>query len=140
MRALLLVPFLIFAACSSSPSTTPERAESAAPEEKTAASQTDQCLDNPELAKSWGDCNVKSTVYLASGKLAKCRKASPDAKGTVSFEVRIRPDGTVKSAKALGGKHGKHTACVARVLRKLRFAAPPKGKEAVITVPYQLEP
>lgn len=141
MRAILFLSALFLVACSSAtPPPTPERAADASAADQAAAAQTQQCLDNPELSKTWGDCNVKSTVYLASDELAKCRQASPAATGTVSFELRIKPDGSVRSAKALGGKHGKHTACVARVFRKLRFAAPPQGKEARITVPYQLAP
>ena len=140
MRALsLLLPLLFLAACSSSPAT-PDNAGPAASSDQQAADKTDQCLDNPELARAWGDCNVKNTVFQASGLLAKCRKANPNATGTVSFELRIQPDGKVKSAKALGGKHGKLTACVSRVFRKLQFAQPPQGAEATITVPYQLEP
>jgi hypothetical protein len=141
MRAIiLLAPLLLFACSGSTPPPPPERAADANAADQAAAAQTEQCLDNPELAKTWGDCNVKSTVYLASEQLGKCRVASPKAKGTVSFQLRIKPDGTVKSARALGGKHGKHTSCVARVFRKLKFAPPPQGKEAPITVPYQLEP
>ena len=140
MRTFIFLPlFALITACSSN-QPAPERSESAPPEEKHAASQTDQCLDNPELSRSWGECNVKHTVYLASDQLEKCRKANPSAKGTVNFDLRIKADGKVKSAKPEGGKHGKHTACVAKVLRKLQFASPPKGKEATISVPYQLEP
>jgi hypothetical protein len=138
MRAFaVLLPLFLLAACSSSPPA-PEHADSANDSEQKAAARTDQCLDNPELAKSWGDCNVKNTVFSASAQLEKCRKAYPEAKGTVSFELHVLPDGHVKSAKALGGHHGKHTTCVSRVFRKLQFAPP--AKDAVITVPYQLEP
>ncbi|MGZ3658232.1 MAG: hypothetical protein ACXVB9_17980 [Bdellovibrionota bacterium] len=139
MRASLIFFFaLTLSACSSS-ETTPERAAEA-PDAgtKKAAAQTDQCLDNPDLSRAWGECNVKNTVFQASSQLEKCRAASPGAKGTVDFELHVKANGTVKSAKAKGGKHGKHTACVARVLKKLKFASP--GKDATITVPYQLEP
>ena len=136
MRLYPWFAVLLLAACSS----TPERAEHSAPEEKKAASQTDQCLDNPDLARSWGDCNVKQTVFLASTDLAACRKASPAAKGTLNLELRIKGDGFVKSAKAVSGPKGKLSACVAKVMKKLRFAPPPNGKTAKINVPYQLEP
>jgi hypothetical protein len=107
-------------------------------EEKRAAAQTNQCLDKPERAKRWGECNVKQTLFLASAELEKCRNGNLNAKGTVSFELRIAADGSVKRAKALGGRHGKHTSCVVKVFGTLHFAPP--GKEATITVPYQLEP
>jgi hypothetical protein len=138
MRALILLSLLLAGCSSSAPAPTPERADGAPSEEKKAASSTDACLDNPELAKSWGECNVKNTVFGAGPELEKCRKASPKAKGAVSFELHIAPNGSVKRAKALGAHHGKHTSCVAKVLQKLQFAPP--GKDATITVPYQLEP
>jgi hypothetical protein len=134
-----LLPFFFLVACSSS-TPTPERAANGTPQEKQAAARTDQCLDNPELAKSWGDCNVKNTVYMASSQLEKCRKNSPGAHATVNFELHILPDGKVKSANLLGAKHNKHTNCLARVFQKLQFAPPPNGYDATITVPYQLEP
>jgi hypothetical protein len=130
---------VLLTACSSS-APTPERAAGAPDEEQQAAAHTDACLDNPELARRWGDCNVKHTVYLASADLEKCRGKSPGANGTVSFELRVAGDGSVKSAKALGGAKGKHTACVAKAFRKLRFAPPPRGKAVTITVPYQSVP
>jgi hypothetical protein len=134
MRALCLLAVLALTACSSSEPKLDEGSST----EKQAAVQTDKCLDNPDLSKEWGECNVKNTVFLASAKLEKCRMDSPGARGTVDYEVKIMANGKVKSVKPMGGKHGKHTICVSRVLRKLQFAAP--GKEATITVPYQLEP
>jgi hypothetical protein len=129
MRALLFTSLFLFAACSSEPST-PERADKASPEEQKAAAHTDECLDNPELAKSWGDCNVKSILYQASSKLEKCGKGA----GTVNFELRVKADGTVKSAKALGQK-GKHVSCLGHVLQGLKFARP--GNDVKITVPLE---
>lgn len=137
MRILLAIAALALTACSSS---TPQRAETARPEEKHAAAQTDKCLDNPELAKAWGDCNVKSTVFQASADLEKCRAKAKNVKGSVDFELRIRANGSVKHARVVNGRHGKLTNCVAKVFKKLQFAAPPQGKEATITVPFQLEP
>lgn len=135
MRHLFLLALLAtLTACSSSPETVSEEASA---EERSA--HTDECLDNPELAKTWGDCNVKKTLFLESDALAKCRKANPKAKGTVNFQLHVRKDGTVKSAKPVGGG-GKHTFCVVKVLKGLKFAPPPGGKEPVITIPYQLEP
>jgi len=134
MRALYLFALFAFSACSSSE---PKLEEASSPE-KQAASKTDKCLDNPELAKAWGECNVKNTVFEASEKLEKCRRANPGATGTVNYEVKILSGGKVKSVKPMGGQHGKHTVCVSRVFRQLQFAAP--GKDATITIPYQLEP
>ena len=134
MRALCLLAVFSLTACSSSEPKLDETSST----EKAASAQTDKCLDNPDLAKEWGECNVKNTVFQASAKLEKCRMASPGAKGAVDYEVKVAKDGKVRSVKPLGGKHGKHTICVSRVLRKLQFASP--GKDVTITVPYQLEP
>jgi hypothetical protein len=134
MRALCALAVFALAACSAHEPKLDEGSSSASQ----ASAQTDKCLDNPDLSKEWGECNVKNTVFLASAKLEKCRMASPGAKGTVDYEVKIMANGMVKNVKPLGGKHGKHTICVSRVLRKMQFAPP--GKEATITVPYQLEP
>jgi TonB family protein len=138
-RILACLPVLLLVACSSS-EPTPERAETAPPAEQQAAAKTDACLDNPDLARSWGECNVKQTVYLASDQLARCRSPKQHPKGTVNLELKVKADGHVRSARVVNGRHGKITACVARVMKSLRFAPPPKGKEATITVPYQLEP
>ncbi len=134
----LFLPLLLFACAAP----TPERATEAPAEEKHSAADTDRCLDNPELARTWGDCNVKHTVYLEADTFAKCRKTAPTAKGTVNFQLRVKADGSVRSAKALGekGNKGKLVACLSRAMKKLQFAAPPKGKEPTITVPYLLEP
>lgn len=134
MRALFVLAVFALSACSSSEPKLDEGSST----EKQASAQTDKCLDNPLLAKEWGECNVKSTVFQASASLEKCRMANPGARGTVNYEVKILANGHVKSVKPLGGQHGKHTVCVSRVFRKLQFAAP--GKDATITVPYQLEP
>ena len=131
MRVLVLAFLLVGCA-----STDSDKSTSAPPQDE--SKKTDQCLDNPNLAKEWGECNVKYTVFRASDALGKCRKASPAAKGTVSYEVKIKADGHVKSVKRVTGPNNKHTTCVWRVFRHLQFAAP--GKEATITVPYQLEP
>jgi hypothetical protein len=132
----LCLPVVLLAACSSS---TPDHESSAPISEKEAAAQTDSCLDNPDLSRSWGDCNVKHTVYLESAALAKCRKNAPHAKGSVVFELRVKGDGHVKNAKVVsGGGNGKLVACLQNVMKQLQFASPPKGKEATITVPYQL--
>jgi hypothetical protein len=135
MRALALLAFLL-TACSSN-TAAPDRAASAPPAEQKAAASTDQCLDNPELARSWGDCNVKSTVYGAEADLAKCRALAHHPKGEVNFQLKIKADGSVRSAKVLNGRHGKLTNCVAKVFKKLKFASP--GKDVAVTVPFELE-
>jgi hypothetical protein len=136
MRALPFLAFILLASCSSSEPKL--NSDSSASGQSQASKLTDSCLDNPELAKAWGECNVKSTVFQASEKLEKCRLANLDASTTVNYEIKILGNGKVKSVKPLGGRHGKHTNCVSRVFRKLQFAAP--GKESIITVPYQIEP
>ena len=134
----LCLPLVFLAACSSS---TPDRAVDSPAAEKAAASNTDKCLDNPDLSRTWGECNVKQALYSQSAAFAKCRKADPEAKGIVNFELKVKADGHVKNAKAVNGeKNGKLVACLARAMKKLQFAATPKGKDATITVPYQLEP
>ncbi len=135
MRHLFLALLLgSLAACSSS-----ERSPDEPMTAEEAAAHTDECLDHPELSKTWGDCNVKHTLFEKSAALSRCRKASPKAKGTVNFQLHVHSNGTVKSVKPLGGS-GKHTYCVVKVMKGLRFAPPPAGKEPVITIPYQLEP
>lgn len=135
---LFVLPLLALSACSS----TPERAEDAAPTEQQAADNTDKCLDNPELAKSWGDCNVKHVLFDEAGSLASCRKLAPKAKaGALNFELQVKKDGSVKYARAKpSSKYPKLEGCIVRVMKRLKFAAPPEGKEPVITVPYQLAP
>jgi hypothetical protein len=83
---------------------------------------------------------VKHSLYLEGDALARCRKSTPHAKGALSFELRVLPDGSVKTATAREARYPKLAGCLSHVMRKLRFAAPPRGREAVITVPYQLEP
>lgn len=136
MRLLLSASVFLLASCSS----TPQRAKGSPDEEKHAAKETDECLDNPELAKSWGDCNVKHTLYLAAGPFAECRERHPLARGTVSFELAVKGDGSVRNAKARDARQSpKLVRCLSGAMRKLRFAPPPGGREAKITVPYQLD-
>lgn len=134
----LVLPLVFLAACSSS---TPERATDAPAEEKAAARETDECLDNPERARTWGDCNVKHALYAESAALAECRRTNPSARGSVDFELKIHGDGTVRNAKAVGrAQKTKLVACLTRVMKTLQFAPTPKGKSSKITIPYQLEP
>lgn len=139
MRHLLALSLLVsFAACSSSPDTAPD----APTEEQQAAIDTDVCLDNPDLARQWGECNVKHTLFLAGGDLAKCRRLAPKAKsGALNFQVQVKRDGSVGFAKASPkSRFSKLEACISKVMKKLKFARPPAGTEPVITVPYQLAP
>ncbi len=139
MRYVLFLSLFALAACSSS---TPERAENASDTEQVAAENTNNCLDNPELARTWGDCNVKHTLFDAAAPLAACRKLAPKAKaGNLNFELQVIKGGKVKYAKAKSkSNYPKLEACISKVLKGLKFAEPPTGKEPVITVPYQLEP
>lgn len=132
VQGAAVVLLAALAACSGS---TPS-GENATAEEQNAA-DTDRCLDNPELARTWGDCNVKHTLYLRSEELAKCRKLAPGQKGVAHLILEVRANGSVKSAKASGDGNAKLRGCLSRVMRKLRFAPPPNGK-ASIDIPYQL--
>jgi len=136
--AYLLLPLLILSSCSSSSDV---ESDASATEEQ-AANSTDKCLDNPELSRAWGDCNVKRTLFGEANALAACRKLAPKAKkGSLNFEVQVQKDGKVKNAVARPkSQYPKLEGCIVRVLKRLQFAAPPSGKEPVITVPYQLEP
>lgn len=137
MRRLLvcLLPMLLFA-CSSS---NPERAAHGTAEEVRNAKNTDTCLDHPEMAAKWGECNVKSTLFNSSDAFAKCRKAGGKATGSVNFELSVRGDGTVKSAHAQANdQNPRLISCVRRAMKRLKFAPTPEGKDAKITVPYQL--
>jgi len=133
-----LFSVLALSACSSST----ERASEAPLSEQEASVNTDACLDNPELSRSWGDCNVKHTLFLEADGLAACRKLAPKAKaGSLNFELQVKSDGKVRNAKARPkSKFPKLEACIVKVMKRLQFAAPPSGKEPVITVPFQLEP
>jgi hypothetical protein len=133
-----MLPLLALLSCSSSP----ERvADSPAPE-KMAAISTDKCLDNPELSRTWNDCNVKHILFSEAASLAACRKLAPRAKaGALNFELQVKKDGHVKYARANPrSKYPKLEGCIVRILKRLQFATPPLGKEPVIMVPYQLEP
>ncbi|HEY8278977.1 MAG TPA: hypothetical protein VIH99_05100 [Bdellovibrionota bacterium] len=132
---LLTLTFSLLVACSS----TPERASDAPAEEKHSASETDRCLDNPELAKGFGECNIKYTVFSSKDVLGSCHKLKGKGNGPYLVLLKLRKDGSVKSTRAgNAAAKSKLGACLQKEMKKLKFAAHPLGQEVDISIPYEL--
>lgn len=134
VRYLTLFAFLFLAACSSTPST--ERAD------EEAAEATDACLADPRLAESWGECNVKATIFSHMEQIRSCQQRfakGPAPKEALILKIRLRPNGKVRDvfAEEGGPRNRALEACLSQEISKLRFAAPPKGVKPVIYFPFQ---
>ena len=125
--------FLFLAmACSSTP--TEQKTE------EQAAEATDRCLANPELAKEWGECNVKTSLFAQKEGIGKCQSQfSKNPSQTMMLKIRLKPDGSVRRVKAEEGgpKNRNLERCLSKVVEKIRFASPPKGVKPVIYFPTQ---
>ncbi len=134
MRSLLLC-FLLLVSCSSS-EPSPEAEEAASIE------NTDNCLANSELARQWGECNVKHTIYGGRSGIGNCHRKfgrDPKSADTTILKIRLLPTGKVRDVKAeeAGPRNKSLENCLSQVIAKLQFAAPPKGVKPVIYVPFQ---
>ena len=134
VRSILVLSLLLtLAACSGS--------QPAVEEESHEASQSiDTCLSQPELANSWGECNVKKTIYDNLGKVRTCHAKNRAVKGTAMLKFRLRPNGQVRSLHLdQGGTRDKKlAACLSQAFSKVRFAPPPKGVKPTIFFPLDL--
>lgn len=133
IRPLSLIALLSLAACSTAPSTE-DRAEEAA------AEATDECLANPAMAKSWGECNVKTTIFQRAEGIGQCQAKHGKAKGeTLMLKIRLKQNGKVRNVWAEDGsaKNKPLEKCLSQEISRLQFAAPPKGVNPVIYFPFQ---
>jgi hypothetical protein len=132
MKKLFLLLPLFLIACSSAPSESPE--------EETLAQATDECLANPKLAKSWGECNVKSTIYDRMDVIMGCQtKHGIGKRESIQFLIEVKPNGGVKkvSANKNENKNQLLEDCLKVEIGKMKFASPPKGVKPVINFPYR---
>jgi len=134
MKFVSLSLLLLLAACSSTPEVTDE--EQAA---QVAAEATDQCLANPALAKAWGECNVKATIFGRMEGIGACQMKHGKNNASMMLKISVRPNGRVKGVRAEDGaaKNRPLEKCLAAEISRLHFAAPPKGVKPVIYFPYQ---
>jgi hypothetical protein len=135
-RSLTLLSAALFlAACSSS---TP----SAEDLDEQAAESTDACLADPAAAKEWGECNVKAALFSQRESIAKCQAQHSKAPSnqTMILKIQLKADGAVRNVRAEEGgpKNRSLEKCLRRVVRKIRFAAPPAGVKPVIYFPTQM--
>jgi TonB family protein len=134
MHALILFSLFLLTACSGT------KAEIDQEEAREAAAATDQCLTNPALARDWGECNVKATIYDRIEALDACdRQHGRKAKGAMILKIRVTPQGRVKDVKAddSGVKNPPLEKCLGRVIAKMKFAPPPRGVQPLIYFPFQ---
>jgi hypothetical protein len=104
------------------------------------AEATDQCLAHPELAKAWGECNVKTVIFQRKGGIGQCQaKYALKKDETMMLKIRLRPNGRVRNVWAEEGapKNKDLERCLAKQISRLKFAAPPKGVSPVIYFPFQ---
>lgn len=135
MRILSLSLLLLLTACSTTPSGTEEELDAQA------AEATDQCLANPELAKTWGECNVKKTIFSRMSAIGDCQMKHVKSPGqeALMLKIRLKANGKVRDVKAEDGtaKNRGLEKCLSQEISKLQFAAPPKGVSPVIYFPFQ---
>lgn len=110
-------------------------------EEEKLAMATDACLEDIEASATWGECNVKRTIYDRAEELQQCEDLAGKLKKQdrpMVLQIHVRPNGKVKQVKAdpNGFQNPPLEACLAKEISKLRFAAPPKGAKPVINFPY----
>jgi hypothetical protein len=130
MRIITALSILILASCSAAP---------VQDEETRAAEATDQCLANPELSREWGECNVKKTLFDNKEAIAGCQQRFGKSGESIMLQIRLRPDGRVRSVEAEEGRPRNRNLerCLFREISKLRFAAPPAGVKPVVYFPLQ---
>jgi hypothetical protein len=109
-----------------------------------AVAATDECLEHPELAKKWGECNVKSTIFSRKDGIEACRKKflkQPMPGSALVMRIRVQRSGQVRDVTADTSAMPQNIAlerCLSKEISLLRFAPPPKGVKPVIFFPYQL--
>jgi hypothetical protein len=132
IRILGLLALLSLAACSSTPTIEEQ--------EEKAAAATDECLANPAMAKTWGECNVKATIFQRAQGIGQCQTKHAKAKGeTLMLKIRLRQNGKVRNVWAEEGsaRNRPLEKCLSKEISRLQFATPPKGVNPVIYFPFQ---
>jgi len=135
MRLSIFLAAIFFSACASLPPNADDEAQAL-------AEATDECLASPELAKRWGECNVKQTIFESSAAIRNCqmKHLKKAASGeTLMLRIRVLPTGKVQDVKAEGAgpKNRSLEKCLSTQIAKLRFAAPPKGVNPVVYFPFE---
>lgn len=97
------------------------------------------CLENPEMAKDWGECNVKKTIYDAKEKITSCTKSSKLNRETV-LKIKLHNNGRVKEVLLEDAleKNKKISQCLHREISKLKFAPAPQGVKPIIMYPIEI--
>lgn len=93
------------------------------------------CLENPALAKKWGECNVKKTIYDRRKKLDACVKYTKQPQESI-LKIKLFANGKVQNVvfeDSLGEK--KSAKCLKREFLKMKFAPPPSGVNPTIMYP-----
>ncbi len=129
--ALLFLSFLLISCASSSPEVE---------DSERLAEATDSCLADPQLAKAWGDCNVKTTIYDRMDVIMACQTQHGSGKrDSIQFEIEVNAKGGVKKVGATNNlnKNLPLESCLKKEIEKMKFAAPPKGVKPVIQFPYR---
>lgn len=119
----------ILASCASAP-TEEEIAEGKAQE-------TNECLSDPELAREWGECNVKTTIFSRKQEIAQCQSKHSRPNQSMMLKIDLLSSGRVKNVRAETGsaKNRRLENCLRQAMRKLQFAAPPAGANPTIMFP-----
>ncbi len=138
-----LVPLLLLSFALAACSTTKDDILTDDQEEAQAAA-TEECLNNPELAKSWGECNIKRTIFQRLPKIRSCYEKEgkkADYHGDLILKIRVRPTGFVRDVKVEEAslKNKMLSSCLVKEISKLQFAKPPKGINPVIFYPFSLD-
>lgn len=130
-----MLMMLAVAALSSCAGSSPEQQEA-----ERMAQATDECLANPELAKTWGDCNVKTTIYDRMDRIMRCQtEHGSKTRDSIEFELELNAKGLPRRVNALSNAN-KNVAlenCLKKEMMKMKFATPPKGVKPVIQFPYR---
>jgi len=113
---------------------------SAPTEEEIAQEQpksTNECLSNLEMAKEWGECNVKTTIFSRKKAISQCQAKHAKPNQTMMLKITLQPSGRVKNVRAETGsaKNRRLETCLRQAMGKLQFAVPPTGANPTIMFP-----
>ena len=139
MKKLALIFALALSACSHSSDRVVSEQE-----EKSEQDATQECLKHPEQAKSWGDCNVKKTIFDRLPKIRRCYektfKEDYNYDGNIVLKILLQTNGKVKNVTVDEGslRNKMLSGCLVKEIGKLKFAKPPGGITPVIYYPFSL--
>lgn len=136
-NASLALALLIFVACSS------QKDNILTHEEQDAnTAKTKNCLEHPELAAAWGECNVRKVIYEKVPKIRACyekeKDKNYDKSGDLLLKIHVRSNGRVRDVQIAEGslKNKMIAGCLLKELQKARFARPPVNLQPVIYFPF----